>query len=197
MVCQRPGQSLLIGSSNHPLRGQAALSSDELKGYPSVALPLGTAPLLMSALNQHSLGSDAHNSRSYSEEAWEGFASRGMALSHAAPFKLPELRERRNLEALNDDLTITEWLAVVGNRDVIRDSCFAHHFKVIKADVSSMQSVALINTDNLQLSSLLLGQIALNQQAALQPHSRRPLQPHHRHRALQGQQGRRCQSQGT
>ena len=132
----------LIASTDHPLLAKVELSSEDLAEYPSLALPVGTAPVLMSALNQHNLGTRPNNQISYNEDTWEGYANEGMGLSYAAPFLLAELQQHRSLKRLHYDLGITECLAIVGHRDVITDPCFAHHFKATYAEINKKISSA-------------------------------------------------------
>ena len=119
----------LIAHRSHPLQGRNDLDVDQLSQFPSPALPLGMAPILMGALQNSGLASQACGLQDYEESIWEGFASDGVGLSYSAPHRLPSLSQRYELEPLNFDLGIRECISVIGHRDVLADPAFPAIFK--------------------------------------------------------------------
>ena len=115
----------LIVQDQHPLQGRRPLSKDDLSPYPSPALSVGMAPLLMAALQHHGLANQPCGLSQYDEARWEGFAADGHGLSYAAPHQLPGLHQRYGLLPLDYPLGIVECLGVVGHRDVLADASFA------------------------------------------------------------------------
>ena len=118
----------LVAHQDHPLHGRQDLSQDDLCQYPSPALPMGMAPMLMRDLQNHGLASQPCGLVDYDETAWEGFASDGVGLSYAAPHRLPALSNTYQLRPLRYSLGVKECLAIVGHRDVIGDSLFPTTF---------------------------------------------------------------------
>lgn len=121
----------LLAHQAHPLQGRQDLSPEDLAQYPSPALPMGMAPMLMRNLQTHGLATQPCGLVEYDEAAWEGFASDGVGLSYAAPHRLPNLNNNYQLQPLNYALDIKECLAIVGHRDVIGDSNFPSTFNTI------------------------------------------------------------------
>lgn len=119
----------LLGHRNHPLQGRRDLNSEVLAQYPSPALPLGTAPVLMGALQNHGLATQQCGLSEYDEACWEGFARDGLGLSYAAPHQVPSVVNRYELQPLNYELGIQDCIGVVGHRDVLADPSFHHIFK--------------------------------------------------------------------
>jgi len=119
----------LLAHRNHPLQGRRDLKADELSQYPSPALPLGMAPALMEALQNHGLASQQCGLIDYDEACWEGFAGDGLGLSYGAPHQVPRLLNRYQIQPLNYELGIHDCLGLVGHRDVLADPGFASIFK--------------------------------------------------------------------
>ena len=119
----------VLAHHSHPLQGLSDLTPETLAPFPSPALPLGMAPTLIGALQNHGLANQACGLTEYQEQGWEGFARDGIGLSYGAPHQLPSLDSRYGLQALNYDLGITECFGVVGHRDVLSDAGFPTLFK--------------------------------------------------------------------
>lgn len=119
----------LIAHRDHPLQGSHDLDPDVFAHYASPGLSLGSAPILMSSLQSHGLGSLHYPSAQYDESRWEGAASHGHVLSYSAPLQLPRLERLYQLTRLNYDLDISECLAVVAHRDVVLDPLFIETFR--------------------------------------------------------------------
>ena len=119
----------LLAHRNHPLQGRHDLDADQLSQFPSPALPLGMAPILMGALQNHGLASQSCGLQEYDEAIWEGFAGDGVGLSYSGPHQLPSLNHRYELQPLNYELGIRECIGVVGHRDVLADPGFPAIFK--------------------------------------------------------------------
>jgi hypothetical protein len=130
----------IVARSDHPLTETRDVAKEDLGSYPSLALPMGTAPVLMAELNQHNLGSHPSNHVNYSEDEWEGYANQGVGLSYSAPFLLAELGRQRGLKEVNYELDITECLSIVGHRDVILDPCFGSLLKTIFAEIMAIMA---------------------------------------------------------
>ena len=130
----------LLAHRDHPLQGSHELDADVFAQYSSPGLSLGAAPLLMSALQSHGLGTLAYPSAQYEESAWEGSGSDGHSLSYAAPHLLPQLERHYQLERLNYDLDICECLAIVAHRDVISDPSFADTFRHLHKKLAEVLS---------------------------------------------------------
>lgn len=128
-------QLRLIARDDHPLRALASLEDQDLSHFPSPALPIGEAPLLMASLQAHGLATQLCGLREYGEEQWEGFAREASALSYASPLLLPGLETGYGLTPLVYRLPVTECLAVVGHRDLLSDQVFASLFKLIQDDL--------------------------------------------------------------
>jgi hypothetical protein len=131
MLCVPIGQFSykLLAHRNHPLQGRRDLNSDELSQYPSPALPLGMAPALMGALQNHGLANQQCGLSDYDEASWEGSARDGLTLSYASPHQVPNLVNRYELQPLNYDLGIHDCIGMVGHRDVLTDPGFHNIFK--------------------------------------------------------------------
>ena len=121
----------LLSHQDHPLQGYGDTAQDDLAQYPSPSLPIGMAPVLMAALQNHGLASVPCGLSSYEEARWEGTASDGISLSYGAPHQLEGLRERYQLVPLPYDLQIRECLGVVGHRDVLVDGRFPAYLKTL------------------------------------------------------------------
>lgn len=126
----------LIARDDHPLRLIESPGQQDLSSFPSPALPIGSAPLLMSSLHAHGLASQLCSLENYAEDQWEGFGREPCALSYAAPFSLPMLKAQYGLKALGKSLPILECLAIVGHRDVLSDQAFGSFFKTVMHDLS-------------------------------------------------------------
>lgn len=118
----------LLAHCRHPLQGSSGLDPEQLAQYPSPALPLGMAPALMGALQSHGLASQPCGLHDYEEDGWEGVARDGVALSYAAPHRVPSLSARFELKPLSYDLGIRECIGFVGHRDALSDPGFATTF---------------------------------------------------------------------
>lgn len=118
----------LLGHGNHPLHGRRDLKAEDLGQYPSPALPLGMAPVLMEALQNHGLASQQCGLIDYDEACWEGFASNGLALSYGAPHQLPRLANSYQIHPLSYELGIQDCLGLVGHRDVLSDPGFSKFY---------------------------------------------------------------------
>lgn len=119
----------VVAHRNHPLQGKQELKPEELAQYPSPALPLGMAPALMGALQNHGLANQQCGLSDYDEASWEGFAGDGLGLSYGPAHQLAKLSSRYEIQALNYELGIQECIGLVGHRDVIADPSFAGLFK--------------------------------------------------------------------
>ena len=115
---------LLVAHRNHPLRSRAQITPEDLKGFPSPALPMGAAPLLNCRLQSHGLATIPYGRPDYDLQRWEAIASDGCSLAYAPPHRLELLRKRFQLEPLPFQLNIEETLALVGHRDVMADPQF-------------------------------------------------------------------------
>lgn len=131
MMCVPIGRWELraMAHHQHPLQGRNDITPEDLAQYPSPALPLGSAPLLMGALQSHGLASQPRGLNDYSEERWEGFAGDGIGLSYAAPHQMQNLVTRYQLQPLAYALDIQECIGIVGHKDVLSDSAFPVLFK--------------------------------------------------------------------
>jgi hypothetical protein len=116
---------LLIAHRNHPLRSRLQVTPEDLKAFPSPALPMGAAPLLNCRLQSHGLATIPYGPPDYDLRRWEAIASDGYSLGYAPPHRLPLLSKRFQLEPLPFHLNIEETLALVGHRDVIGDPHFS------------------------------------------------------------------------
>lgn len=119
----------LLARRDHPLQTQQELSSDALGHYPSPGLPLGMAPILMSALQSHGLASHPCGLTTYDQDRWEGFAKDGLGLSYAPRHLLHHLLNRYGISRLPYNLGIQDCLGIVGHRDVLTDATFPDIFK--------------------------------------------------------------------
>lgn len=128
----------LIGTNDNLLARRKGIAADQFEGYSSRGLPVGKAPVLMAQLNKHFLGTDIYDYDDYRENEWEGFASNSTRLSYTAPFLLPDLQSRGGVLSISYPLGITECLAVVGHKDVIRDSAFGQYFQMLYAEINSI-----------------------------------------------------------
>lgn len=115
----------LLARHDHPLQGVKDLTTEELSRYPSPALPMGAAPLMMVSLQEQGLATQPIPDRDYAPENWEGFARDGQGLSYGAPHQLNYLMERWGLQPLAYQLGMQECLALVGHRDVLDDPAFS------------------------------------------------------------------------
>lgn len=114
----------LFAHHDHPLQGRRDLKADELRQYPSPALPLGMAPALIEALQSHGLASQQCGLIDYDEAFWEGFASNGLGLSYGTPYQVSRLVNHYRLHPLNYALGIHDCIGLVGHRDVLSDPGF-------------------------------------------------------------------------
>lgn len=115
----------LLAHRDHPLQGKRDLKPDELRQYPSPALPLGMAPALIEGLQCHGLASQQCGLVDYEEASWEGFAGNGLGLSYGAPHQVPALVNRYQVQPLNYALGIHDCIGLVGHRDVLSDTRFS------------------------------------------------------------------------
>lgn len=125
----------LVSRFDHPLQSEEVLTPSKISEFPSPAVPLAFAPVLMNALNSHGLGTCCQVGSNYSEAAWEGFAGDGLGLSYAAPHSLSRLFDRYNLKPLDYRLDISECIGVVGHRDVLWDGNFSRLYSFISSSV--------------------------------------------------------------
>lgn len=130
----------LVARHDHPLWLCQASDPQELANYPSPALPMGVAPLMMAAMQSCGLATQLCNLTSYDERQWEGFACETGALAYAHPFLLPGLKKRYGLMPLPIALPFQECLAVVGHRDVFADPAFAAHCNLVYQDIQTVLS---------------------------------------------------------
>lgn len=120
---------VLVARRDHPLANQSRLTPDDLAAYPSPALPLGTSPLLINALQGHGLATTPYGGSDHELERWDAAARDGRTLSYAPPHRLAELERRWDLVRLPYELGITDVAAVIGHRDVLEDPAFGAAFK--------------------------------------------------------------------
>ena len=118
----------LMAHREHPLQGSVELTPELLAQFPSPALPLGMAPALMGALQSHGLANQACGLQDYDQDGWEGLASDGVALTYAAPHRVPSLCNQYGLKPLPYELGIRECIGLVGHRDVLADAAFPATF---------------------------------------------------------------------
>lgn len=114
----------LMAHCEHPLQSVCAIDPEQLAQYPSPALQLGMAPRLMDALQNHGLANLPCGLHDYDEDRWDGLARDGVALSYAAPHRVPSLSTRFGLKPLTYDLGIRECIGFVGHRDALMDPGF-------------------------------------------------------------------------
>jgi hypothetical protein len=118
----------LLAHRDHPLQGHHDLEPHKLRQYPSPALPLGMAPALMEALQNHGLASQQCGLLDYDEASWEGFSCNGLGLSYATSFQVTQLVNRYQLHPLNYTLDIRDCIGLVGHRDVLKDPSFSEMY---------------------------------------------------------------------
>lgn len=114
----------LLAHRDHPLHGKSNLKADELRLFPSPALPLGMAPTLIEGLQCHGLASQQCGLIDYNESSWEGFASDGHGLSYGTLHHILNLEGRYNIRPLNYNLNMKDCIGIVGHRDVLTDTSF-------------------------------------------------------------------------
>lgn len=119
----------LMAHVRHPLQGRREITAEDLAQYPSPALPLGMAPLLIGSLQNHGLANKQCGLLDYAEPQWEGSASDGISLSYAAPHRLADLDSRYEIRPLAYPLGVHECIGVVGHRDVLGDPGFPEFFR--------------------------------------------------------------------
>jgi hypothetical protein len=115
----------LLAHRDHPLQGRGDLKPEELSQYPSPAMPMGMAPALMEALQNHGLATQQCGLIDYDESGWEGFAGNGLGLSYGAPYQLARLASHYQLQPLSYALGLRDCIGLVGHRDVLTDPAFA------------------------------------------------------------------------
>ncbi|MBV2350319.1 hypothetical protein KUL97_01205 [Synechococcus sp. HK05] len=126
----------LLAHTEHPLLDHNDnINPDQLATYPSPAISIGSAPMLMQALHAHGLANQQSGLTQYHESKWEGFAANGIGLSYAAPFLLPELMKRYQLCPVRYPLGIKDCLALVGHVDVLSDPKFGATFRGLLAEI--------------------------------------------------------------
>ena len=123
----------VLSRLEHPLQGRRDLQADELRQYPSPALPLGMAPVLMDALQSQGLASQQCGLIDYEETVWEGFASNGLGLSYGGLHLLQRVMNIFELMPLNYALGIQDCICLVGHRDVLADPGFPKIYQQILA----------------------------------------------------------------
>jgi hypothetical protein len=123
----------VLAHVRHPLQGRREITADDLSQYPSPALPLGMAPILMGSLQNHGLANKHCGLLDYEEDTWEGCAADGISLSYGAPHRLADLDARYEIQPLNYDPGMRECIGVVGHRDVLSDPGFPAFFKRLLA----------------------------------------------------------------
>lgn len=134
-------QYKLLAREDHALQTRNGITAEELRQYPSPALPLGAAPNMMAALQANGLATQQILLRTHSSEEWEGFARDGQGLSYAAPHLLSDLYLKWKLKPIAYSLDIEECLAVVGHRDVLAEPGFTECAqKLIRAIKTSIKS---------------------------------------------------------
>ncbi len=114
----------LLAHQRHPLQAENNLDAEQFSRFPSPALPIGMAPALMSALQNHGLATQPYGRSDYDEASWEGMAADGVALSYGAPHRMGHLACRFDLKPLPYSLDIRESIGMVGHRDVFSDVSF-------------------------------------------------------------------------
>ena len=128
----------LVARRDHPLQGRDDLSAKDLARFPSPSLPLGVAPHLMVALQRQGLANHTSGLHYYESARWEGFAADGHGLSYCSPAMLPKVASTWSLSPLQYKLGINEWMAVVGQRDVLGDSRFPDYLKVLWSNMKGL-----------------------------------------------------------
>jgi hypothetical protein len=123
---------VLVSHRDHPLQRRSSLTPDDLAQHPSLALPMGVAPLFTSALQEHGLASCAYGGSEYDPSRWEGIASDRHSLAVVPPHRLAELESRLGLVPVRYALGLQDVMAVVGHRDVIADPCFVKAFHSLR-----------------------------------------------------------------
>lgn len=123
---------VLVSHRNHPLQRRSAITPDDLAQYPSPALPMGVAPLLTSALQNHGLANGTVASSDDNPDTWLASAADQLSLLVVPPHRLPELEARLDLVPLRYALGIQEVMAVVGHRDAIADPAFVQSFHALR-----------------------------------------------------------------
>ena len=122
----------LVSHQTHPLHAQKVVTSDQVALYPSPALDVGMAPMLMGQLHERSLATTPSGLKDHSFRCWQAAAADGIALSYSPPHDLARL-QAYGIETLPYELGITEVGAVLGHRDAIEDGCFHTHLKAMAA----------------------------------------------------------------
>ena len=138
----------LLAHRDHPLQGKRDLKADELRQYPSPALPLGMAPALIQGLQAQGLASQQCGLIDYEEASWEGFAGNGLGLSYGAPHQVPTLANRYQIEPLNHELGIHDCIGLVGHRDVLTDPGFS---KIYSQTIACLRSSLGGTSNGIQL----------------------------------------------
>jgi DNA-binding transcriptional LysR family regulator len=128
----------LVARADHPLQGRTNLTAKDLARFPSPSLPLGVAPHLMVALQRQGLANHTSGLHNYESGRWEGFAADGHGLSYCSPAMLPKAASTWSLSPLQYKLGIHEWMAVVGQRDVLGDSRFPDYLKVLWTNLKGL-----------------------------------------------------------
>lgn len=109
----------VVAHRSHPLAQHGALTVAELRAFPSVAPPIGSAPLLLKQLETKGLASRPVGPHLSSEEVWELCRSDGRTLAYAPPQALPRLAQRHELVPLSCSLGISDVGALIAHRDVL------------------------------------------------------------------------------
>jgi hypothetical protein len=123
----------LVSHQTHPLQQeQKRITADQVALYPSPALEVGMAPMLMGQLQERSLATTPSGLKEHSFRCWQAAAADGIALSYSPPQDLARLKTY-GIETLPYDLGITEVGAVLGHREAIEDGCFHTHLKAMAA----------------------------------------------------------------
>lgn len=126
----------LLAHAEHPLHDHTdEINPDQLATYPSPAISIGSAPMLMAALQLHGLANQQSGLMRYDERKWEGFAANGIGLSYAAPFLLPTLMKRYQLRPVRYGLGIKDCLALVAHKDVLSDPSFKATFRELYSEI--------------------------------------------------------------
>lgn len=123
---------VLVSHRTHPLQRRRSIGPDDLAQYPSMALPIGVAPLFTRALQEHGLASCPYGSRDYDASRWEGIACDGHSLAVVPPHRLPQLEAELGLVPVRYPLGIQEVIAAVGHHDAIADPCFERPFQALR-----------------------------------------------------------------